>query len=95
MNSRSSSKPGTRVEKSKHRNSGIVEQSKDSMLNGLMAITSPALARRERRKGHQIISTATYYQAERRRSDNYAQDEADDWLVGGMEMDDGLREGDM
>lgn len=42
-----------------------------------------------------MISTATYYRAERRGSFGYAHDEADDWLVGGMDIDGGLTEGDV
>ncbi|HEV7930662.1 MAG TPA: hypothetical protein VGP12_11090 [Nitrosospira sp.] len=42
-----------------------------------------------------MISTATYYQAERRRSSGYPHDEADDWLVGGMDIDGRLTEGDV
>ena len=41
-----------------------------------------------------MISTATYYRAERRRSYGYGHDEADDWAVGGVESEDGLTEGD-
>jgi hypothetical protein len=36
-----------------------------------------------------MISTATYYRAERRRSYGHAPDEIDDWLVGEVEADGG------
>ena len=48
----------------------------------------------ERRQGHQMISTATYYRAERRGSHGYGHGETDDWVVGGVESDDALTEGD-
>ena len=41
-----------------------------------------------------MISTATYYRAERRGSHGYGHDETDDWVVGGVESDDALTEGD-
>lgn len=42
-----------------------------------------------------MISTATYYRAERRGAFGNTHDEADDWLVGGMELDGRLTEGDV
>jgi hypothetical protein len=39
-------------------------------------------AERERRKNHQTISTATYYQADRRRS-GYSTEEGQDWETNG------------
>jgi hypothetical protein len=99
LDSRSSSKPGIRVKKSKQSNNGSVEQPKESMLSVLITesitVTPPVSDGQERRKGHQMISTATYYQAERRRSSGYPHDEADDWLVGGMDIDGRLTEGDV
>jgi hypothetical protein len=96
LDSRSSSKPGLRVKKSKQSNNDSVEQLEESMLSESITAAPPVSVRQERRKGHQMISTATYYRAERRRSFGYAQhDEADDWLMGGMDTDGGLTEGDV
>ena len=41
-----------------------------------------------------MISTATYYRTERRCSYGYGHDEAGDWVVEGVESDDGLTEED-
>lgn len=41
-----------------------------------------------------MVSTATYYRAERRGSYGYGRDEADDSVVGSVESDDALTEGD-
>jgi hypothetical protein len=85
----SSSKPDVRVKKSKLSSNGSVEQIHESMSSGSIAAPSPVTVRLERRKGHQMISTATYYRAERRRSYGHAPDETDDWLVGEVEADGG------
>jgi hypothetical protein len=90
------SKPGIRVKKSKQSNtSSSVEYPKESLFSESITEKSPVSGREERRKGHQTISTATYYRTERRGSFGYAHDEADDWLVGGMDIDGGLTEGDV
>jgi hypothetical protein len=95
LDSRSSSKPGIRVKKSKQSNNGSVEQLEESILSESITATPPVSVRQERRKGHQMISTATYYRAEQRRSFGYPHDEADDWPMGGMDTDDRLTEGDV
>ena len=95
LDSRSSSKPGSRVKRSERSNSNSVEQLEESTLGESMAgELSSASARQERRQGHQMISTATYYRAERRGSYGYGHDEAGDSVVGGVESDDALTEGD-
>lgn len=43
--------------------------------------------KQERRKGHQVISTATYYQVERRGSAPYSYGETQDWLDSDPESD--------
>ena len=43
--------------------------------------------RQERRKGHQVISTASYYQVERRSSTRYGYGEAQDWADPDPESD--------
>jgi hypothetical protein len=43
--------------------------------------------KQERRKGHQVISTATYYQVERRGSVRYGNGEAQDWSDSELESD--------
>jgi hypothetical protein len=95
LDSRSSSKPGIRVKKSKQSNTSSVEQPKESLFSESITEKSSVSDREERRKGHQTISTATYYRAERRGSSGYAHDEADDWFAGGMDIDGGLTEGDV
>lgn len=65
------------------------------MLNESIMAKPPVSDRQERRKGHQMISTAGYYRTERRRSYGEVQNEADDWLVGGVDMDGRLTEEDM
>ena len=103
MDSKSSSKPGIRVKrvkKNKQSNNGSVEQLKEEqpkefMCSESITATPPVLERQERRKGHQTISTATYYRAERRCSFGYVHDEADDWLGGDLDTDSGLTEGDV
>ena len=95
MDSRSSSKPGSRVKRSERSNSDSVEQLEESTLGQSIAGELPtASARQERRQGHQMISTATYYRAERRGSHGCGHGEADDWVAGGVESDDALTEGD-
>jgi hypothetical protein len=89
------SKPGIRVKKSKQSNTSSVEQPKESLFSESKTEKSSVSDREERRKGHQTISTATYYRTERRGSSGYAHDEADDWLIGGMDIDGGLTEGDV
>ena len=44
-------------------------------------------ARQERRKGHQLISTATYYRNERRGMSGSNYGEPQDWTDGDMELD--------
>jgi hypothetical protein len=95
LDSRSSSKPGSRVKRSERSNSNSVEQLEESTLGESTAgELATASARQERRQGHQMISTATYYRTDRRCSYGYGHDEADDWVVGGRESDNGLTEGD-
>jgi hypothetical protein len=95
LDSRSFSKPGSEVKRSEQSNSNVVEQLEGSILSAAIAGESaPESARQERRTGHQTISTAAYYRAERRRSDGYGHEEADDWAAGGVESDGGLTEGD-
>jgi hypothetical protein len=95
LDSRSFSKPGSEVKRSEQSNSNVVEQLENSILSTAIAGESvPESARQERRKGHQTISTAAYYRAERRGSDGYGHEEADDWAAGGVESDRGLTEGD-
>lgn len=98
MDSTSLSKPsklGIRIKKSKQSNSSSVEQPKESLFSESITEKSSVPDREERRKGHQTISTATYYRTERRGSSGYAHDEADDWLMGDMDIDGGLTEGDV
>jgi hypothetical protein len=95
LDSSSSSKPGIRVKRSKQSNNGSVEQPEEPILSKSITAMPPLSDKQERRKGHQTISTATYYRAERRGSFGYAHDEADDWLMGGMDIDGGLTEGDV
>ena len=98
LDSRSSSKrskPAIRVKKSKQSNTSSVGQPQESMPSESITEKSPVSDREERRKGHQMISTATYYRAERRGSFGNAHDEADDWFVGGMDLDGRLTEGDV
>lgn len=94
LDSRSSSKPDVRVKKSRLGSNRSVEQIRESMSSESIA-APPVTVRLERRKGHQMISTATYYRAERRRSSGYAPDENDDWLVSEVEADGGLTEGNV
>jgi hypothetical protein len=89
------SKPSIRVKKSKQSNTSSGEQAKESLFSESITEKSSVSDREERRKGHQTISIATYYRTERRGSSGYAHDEADDWLVGGMDIDGGLTEGDV
>jgi hypothetical protein len=95
LDSSSSSKPGIRVKRSKQSSNGSVEQPEEPILSESITATPPLSDRQERRKGHQTISTATYYRAERRSSFGYARDEADDWLVSGMDTEGGLTDGDV
>jgi hypothetical protein len=95
LDSRSFSKPGSGVKRSEQSNSNTVEQLEGSILSAPTAgELDPESARQERRKAHQTISTAAYYRAERRRSDGYGHEEADDWAAGSVESEGGLTEGD-
>jgi hypothetical protein len=95
LDSRSSSKPGNRVKRSERSNSNSVGQLEESTLGESMTGELPPISgRQERRQGHQMISTATYYRTERRSSYGYGHDEADDWVVGDADSDNGLTEGD-
>jgi hypothetical protein len=95
LDSRSFSKPGSGVKRSEQSNSNVVEQLEGSISSARMAgELAPESVGQERRKGHQTISTAAYYRAERRRSDCYVHEEADDWAAGGVESEGGLTEGD-
>jgi hypothetical protein len=46
-------------------------------------------ARQERRKGHQLVSTETYYRTERRGISGYSYGEPQDWMDGDIEIDGG------
>jgi hypothetical protein len=95
LDSSSSSKPHIRVKRSKQSSNGSVEQPEETILSESITATSALSERQERRKGHQTISTATYYRAERRGSFGYAHDEAEDWLAIGMDPEGGLTDGDV
>ena len=43
--------------------------------------------KQERRRGHQLISTATYYRAERRGLSGYSYGEPQDWVDGDTDLD--------
>lgn len=94
MSSRLASKPGVGIQESvggmDESVDGSVEQPEESVpgMPDTAQIYEPA--KRERRKGHHVISTATYYQTERRRSESYGQGEAQDWPEADSETDHGL-----
>jgi hypothetical protein len=71
-------------------NSGIenpVENTEEAIPDSLAATGSYGPYRQERRKGHQVISTASYYQVERRGGARYGYGETQDWSDPDLESD--------
>ena len=66
---------------------GPIEQPEKSLQGEPTAAGSYESVRQERRKNHQLISTATYYQAERRGLAGYGYGETQDWLDADTETD--------
>ena len=83
-----SSKPSSNIgiKKSSIENASIEQPEKSSQGESITAGPYESV-RQERRKNHQLISTATYYQAERRGIAGYGYGEAQDWLNADTETD--------
>lgn len=56
-----------------------IENTEKEITDSPAATGSYGPYRQERRKGHQVISTATYYQVERRGGTGYGYGETQDW----------------
>lgn len=56
-----------------------VENTEEAITDSPAATGSYGPYRQERRKGHQMISTARYYQVERRGGTRYGYEETQDW----------------
>ena len=82
----SSSKYDGGINKNQIENS--IEEATEKPVTGNPAETgSYGRFKQERRKGHQVISTATYYQMERRGNTRYGYGETQDWLDSDPESD--------
>ena len=89
MSGKPSSISDTGIEKSSVKNlSKELENQlqKESDKAGPQELAGGAI-RQERRRGHQLISTATYYRAERRGMSGYSYGEPQDWVDGDADMD--------
>jgi hypothetical protein len=83
--STSSDRGNARINKSGIENP--VENTEKAITDSLAAIGSYGPYRQERRKGHQVISTASYYQVERRGGARYGYGETQDWSDSDPESD--------
>ncbi|MBA4142103.1 MAG: hypothetical protein H0X43_03655 [Nitrosospira sp.] len=83
MSSRPSTKPGNGRSKR-----STADQK--SVAGELTAADGNEPGRHERRKGHQIISTATYYRTDRRGSGNFGYDELQEWMDADLDPEGGL-----
>ena len=64
-----------------------VENTEEAITDSSAATGSYGPSRQERRKGHQVISTASYYQVERRDGARYGYGETQDWSDPDLESD--------
>jgi hypothetical protein len=81
-----SSKPDIGIKKSSIENASI-EQPEKSSQGESITVGPYQSVRQERRKNHQLISTATYYQAERRGLAGFGYGETQDGLEADTEID--------
>lgn len=94
MSSGPSSKAGAGIQESGEGISELVDDTNEPPEEAMPGRSGPAGAyepiQHERRKGHQVITTAAYYRRERRGAGSYGQDEAQDWQETDAETDGGL-----
>lgn len=64
-----------------------IEEAEKPITGNLTRTGSYGPFKQERRKGHQVVSTATYYQVERRGNTRYGYGETQDWLDPDSESD--------
>jgi len=83
--STSSDRGNARINKSGIENP--VENTEKAIADSPAATGSYGPYRQERRKGHQAISTASYYQVERRGGARYGYGETQDWSDSDSESD--------